>query len=90
MFGNGFSKYIDATYPGGLDGFAAWIKQQNPTYLVVQSTLEPDWLAPLLREDYRQVAAAPNFTWWVRASVPQDVQDRIHQANIAALRRARS
>lgn len=88
MFGNGFSQYVDDTYPGGLRGYADWIAQHQPTYVVMQTNLHPKWLMPTLEGHYRKVAGAPGFSWWVSTTVPQDVQDRIHAANVAAVERA--
>ena len=35
MFTNGFAQYVDDTWPGGLKGYARWIEEQAPTYIVV-------------------------------------------------------
>ena len=75
MFDLGLEDYVDATWPGGLDGFAAEIREDAPT-LLARGTTNPAWLQPVL-EDYWEVATVPGWTWYVHKSVGREVYDRL-------------
>jgi hypothetical protein len=79
MFSNGFWQYVDATYPGGLDGYRAYLERTRPDFIVVQHLYHPRWLTPLLQQDYRLVGTRP-AAWWVSNELGADVADRIHRA----------
>ena len=59
MFDLGLEDYVDATWPGGLEGFAAEMRQDAPT-LLARGTTDPAWLRPVL-EDYWEVATVPGL-----------------------------
>ena len=69
MFGNGLDRYIDDTWPGGLEGFAAWIGREHPTVIAVGRPEPPDWLSGLLDTRYREVGGATCWIWYVHRSV---------------------
>jgi hypothetical protein len=85
MFDHGFPDYIDATYPGGLDGYLAWIQRTAPTYVVTQTSFRPDWLMPWLEQHYADVGSTPQFRWWVSRTVRPAVRHRIRDAHRAAV-----
>ncbi len=85
MFTNGFTRYVDDTWPGGLKGYGRWIDHQAPTYIVVAPTFKGSWLTSVLSRDYQRVGTAPGFVWWVRTSVPPQVRRRIHLASRRAM-----
>ena len=78
MFDLGLDDYVDATWPGGIEGFAAGIREDAPT-LLARGTTNPDWLQPVL-EDYWEVATVPGWTWYVHRSVGREVYDRLIEA----------
>ena len=90
MFDHGFPDYLDATYPGGLQGFVGWIQRTAPTYIVTQPTFRTPWLTPWLKQHYVEVGGTPEFTWWVSRSVRPRVRHKIRVAHAAAVPDARS
>jgi Ca2+/Na+ antiporter len=66
MFVNGFDRYVDDTWPGGLQGYAAWVQRTSPDLVVMQRDFRPAWLMPTLLQDYRRVGKGPTFEWWAR------------------------
>ena len=79
MFTFGLEDFVDATWPGGLDGFAEDIKEDSPT-LIALGTLDPTWLRPVLDEDYWKVSSTPGWTWYVNKSVGRDTYDQLLEA----------
>ena len=84
MFDNGFTAYVDATYPGGIAGYVAWLDRHQPTYVVMQTVMKPHWLLPWLKQHYVQVGSAPQFTWWVNKAAPPRMRAAMEQANAEA------
>jgi hypothetical protein len=84
MFDNGFTAYVDATYPGGIAGYVAWLDRHQPTYVVMQTVMKPHWLLPWLKQHYVQVGSAPQFTWWVNNAVPPRMRAAMERANAEA------
>jgi hypothetical protein len=68
MFTNGFNRYVDDTWPGGLQGYADWLRRQAPDLIVTQRGIAPEWLTPVLTQDYRRVGGGPTFVWWKRTT----------------------
>ncbi|RYP84246.1 hypothetical protein EKO23_16435 [Nocardioides guangzhouensis] len=79
MFTLGLEDYVDDTWPGGLEGFAAGIREDAPT-LVALGTLNPTWLRPVLDEDYWKVSTTPGWTWYVNKSVGRDTYQQLLDA----------
>ncbi len=90
MFDNGFSAYVDATYPGGLAGYVGWMARHRPTYIVVETGVKPHWLMPWLKKHYVQIGSAPLFTWWVSDTVPPRMRSAMERANARATAEAPS
>ena len=67
MFRLGLDRYVDDTWPGGLEEFGHWIGEQQPTVLAIQGQA-PDWLRPTM-QDYAWVGRAPGWAWYVLRSV---------------------
>jgi len=73
MFLAGLDDYVDDTWPGGLEGLAEWVGEEQPTFVAVDQPWRYDWLAPALEEDYVDVGTSPgDFTWYVNRSVGAD------------------
>ena len=88
MFTNGFPKYVDDTWPGGIQGYGRWIAKKAPTYIVVENGFpKSSWLYDVLRKDYVLTAGAPHWRWWVNKSVPPEVRHEIRRSNIRAKHR---
>ena len=70
MFLAGLEEYVDDTWPGGLDGLADQIAEDEPTFLAVDHPEWYGWLAPTLEDEYVDVGTSPgDFTWYVHRSV---------------------
>jgi len=63
MFASGLDEYVDATWPGGLQGFGRWIVRRAPS-LVAVGEPRRHWLSEALRADYRRVGSAPGWVWY--------------------------
>jgi hypothetical protein len=80
MFGNGLADYTDATYPGGLAGYAEAIERARPTFITINGLRRYDWLEPMLRRDYRPAGHSPGWHWWVRRDLGEDAVRQIQEA----------
>lgn len=68
-FLNGLNRYVDDTWPGGLQGFSEWIAQEQPTVIALGRRKVPSWIRETITTDYRRVGRAPGWTWYVHRSV---------------------
>ena len=75
MFSGGMDRYIDDTYPGGLQGFGEWIEREQPTLITLRGPVRP-WMAEMLETEYRRAGKAPGWHWYVHRSVGPDVSVR--------------
>jgi Dolichyl-phosphate-mannose-protein mannosyltransferase len=74
MFLAGLDEYVDDTWPGGLEGLAEWIGEEEPTFITVDHPEWYAWLEPTLDAEYVDVGTTPgDFTWYVHRSVGPDV-----------------
>jgi len=74
MFLTGLEHYVDDTYPGGLQGVADLIADDEPTFVTVDHPDWYPWVTPTLEKEYVDVGTTPgDFTWYVHRSVGQDV-----------------
>jgi hypothetical protein len=74
MFLAGLDDYVEDTYPGGLQGVADLIAEDEPTFVTVDHPDWYEWLAPTLEKEYVEVGTTPgDFTWYVHRSVGPDV-----------------
>lgn len=87
MFTNGFSHYVDDTWPGGLQGYADWIRTTRPDLIAMQNGLSPQWLTPVLAQDYRRVGRGPTFAWYASTDLPKAVRRSIHAAHAKVMAR---
>lgn len=78
MFLAGLEDYVDDTWPGGLEGLAEWVGEEQPTFLTVDHPDWYGWLAPTLDEEYVEVGTTPgDFTWYVHRSVGEETIDEL-------------
>jgi 4-amino-4-deoxy-L-arabinose transferase-like glycosyltransferase len=82
MFASGLDRYVDDTWPGGLKGFAGWIKREQPTLVAIGQPRTDRW-AGMLRPDYKRLGCAPGWTWFAHESLGPDaltqLQRRVHR-----------
>lgn len=72
-FSRGLENYVDDTWPGGLAGFANWVRQERPTVISMGSARKHPWLRETLDAEYRWKGRAPKWVWFVHRSVASDV-----------------
>lgn len=72
VFATGLGRYIDDTWPDGLEGFGEWIGREQPTMITVAGGLRP-WMTATIEADYRRVGRAPGWTWYAHQSLGPDV-----------------
>lgn len=68
LFISSQERYVDAHYPGGLAGYAAWVDRVRPTVLVARRGGLPEWTLPGLRPHYAWAGRARGWTWYVARS----------------------
>ncbi len=78
----GLDRYIDDTYPGGTQGFSAWIGRRQPTVIALGGEPVPAWFVDTLHTKYWHVGEAPDWTWYV--SSPSDPLSGRHCATRSA------
>ena len=67
-FTSGMGTYVEENYPGGLAGFAAWIRRETPTVITVGGGRVSPWLAGVVESDYERLGSAPGWVWYVHKS----------------------
>lgn len=72
-FSRGLESYVDDTWPGGLAGFAKWVRQERPAVISMGSVRAHPWLRETLDAEYRWKGKAPKWVWFVHRSVAPDV-----------------
>ncbi|MGI8645315.1 MAG: hypothetical protein ACR2JD_03195, partial [Nocardioides sp.] len=80
MFRLGLEDYVDDTWPGGLQGFAADLAADAPTLVSVGRGARYPWLLPVLEQDYTAFGTSPGWYWYVRNDVPPDVLTALESA----------
>lgn len=83
LFGNGLIDYVDDTWPGGRYGYGEWLGRQEPAAIALGGDTYPAWLEEFLVEDYRRMASAPGWTWYIRKDVGEDTLRELHSAFLA-------
>lgn len=82
VFSDGLQDYVDDTWPGGIDAFAAWNLARHPDLIVVnQHRLQDQSWRSRIGPDYVRVATSPGAAWFVRRSVGPEVIDAIRQGD---------
>jgi hypothetical protein len=84
MFPRSLLRYMDDSYPGGVDGFVDWLAAYEPTILAVHG-VNP-WLEPVLAKQYKRVGTGTGWAWYMARSAGPEA---IHQV-IDALHAVRS
>jgi hypothetical protein len=80
MFRLGLERYVDATWPGGLAGYAGTVRDEATTLVAVGRGARYPWLMPTLLGDYVPFGTSPGWYWYVR--------DDVDPATLVALRAA--
>jgi hypothetical protein len=81
-------QYIAHTYPGGLDGYAAWVSGRHATLVAVGATNAPGWAVPMLHRDYVEVGRAPGWTWYLARFAGPAAAARVSAASRSAVAEA--
>jgi MFS family permease len=80
MFRLGLETYVDRTWPGGLEGYAAWIAKTRPTIVVVGRGARYDWLMPTLDADYVEFGTSTGWYWYVDRDTDPRTLARLEEA----------
>jgi hypothetical protein len=78
IFSNGITPYLDDTWPGGREGYAAWIARRSPTVIAIGSRRPPEWLLPTLAGAYQCVGESPGWDWYVRTDLGASTLRKLH------------
>ena len=57
--------YLQATWPGGLPGYARWIAHDRPTLVAFSAGRHQRWPVHVLRHDYWLAGRGPGWGWYV-------------------------
>jgi hypothetical protein len=85
IFSGTMERYLAGTYPGGMPGFMARLRDLRPTFVVVGSTFKGYWPYPWLQREYRRIGGGASFTWYLRRSAGHDALIRARIAHDEAL-----
>ncbi|MEO7843974.1 MAG: hypothetical protein ABIR82_01430 [Nocardioides sp.] len=80
MFRAGLVYYVDDSWPGGIEGYAATVSADAPDVIAVGLDAYFAWVRPILADDYTEVGTSPGWTWFVRKETPPDVLLRMQEA----------
>lgn len=67
LFANGMTRYLQATWPGGIRGYSHAVEKEAPTVLALDGV--PHWLQGTIRRSYVEVGEGPGWSWYVRRDV---------------------
>ena len=79
MFMVGLSTYVQDTWPGGLKGYQRWVRRQKPDLIAIGSP-RPKFWASAFAADYVAVGCAPDWRWFARRSLGDDVLEQLRDA----------
>lgn len=80
MFGSGLDTYVDETWPGGLEGYAGWIKRERPAVIAIGSSARKTW-APRIQPEYVRFGTAVGWIWYADRTLGDDVVSSLRRAN---------
>ena len=85
LFDPRMERYLAARAPGGLEGLAARLREDRPTFVVLASYIAPpSWLVPILAQDYGKVGTGPAWTWYLASAAGPSALARARAAEQAA------
>jgi hypothetical protein len=84
LFGNGLLDYVDATYPGGSEGYGEWVADQNPTVITLGGGDKPEWLRSTIDAQYTRVGRTSKWwVWYLNRDLPPETlkaaRDALHE-----------
>lgn len=68
LFGNGLIDYLDATWPGGREGYARHVLDEKPTVIALGGLDDPGWITTKMTA-YVHVGHSRGWGWYVRRDV---------------------
>ncbi len=80
MSTTGLDRYVDDTWPGGIQGYVDWIGRRRPTVIALGGATVPSWFVETLHTKYWRVGRAPDWTWYVSKSVGPVVRSSLREA----------
>jgi hypothetical protein len=79
MFRTGLERYVDDSWPGGLDGFRRELVETEPDMIVLGDPVGDKWRAAI-EPEYVYVARTPDWFWYARASLGEDKLSALREA----------
>jgi hypothetical protein len=80
MFRLGLEEYVDDTWPGGLQGYADTVREQDPTLVAVGRGARYPWLMPTLLDGYTGFGTSPGWYWYVSDDVDEGTREALRAA----------
>ncbi|GAA1142758.1 hypothetical protein [Nocardioides aquiterrae] len=65
VFDEPMDRYLQASWPGGLSGYAHWIARARPTLVAFAAGRHQRWPDRVLRRDYWLAGRGPAWRWYV-------------------------
>lgn len=84
-FSTSAQRYLDATYPGGMQGLLSFLERTHPTVVVVGSSFRGLWPYGWLTRDYVRIGAGVGISWYLSRSVGAQAIARARLAHHHAL-----
>ncbi len=73
LFGNGLTRYVNDTWPGGTAGYGRWIGERAPAVVLVGADHTPLWIGRVLDESYVFVGdSRGQVRWYLHRDVPHE------------------
>jgi hypothetical protein len=79
MFSGGLSTYVDATWPGGIEGFRRSMVEDEPTLIVFGDPVSQAW-RDAVAAHYEYVGRASDWFWYARASLGEETLEGLRDA----------
>ena len=75
-FSASVQRYLDGTYPGGMQGYIQGLQRDRPTIVAVGSTFRGLWPYGWLTRDYVRIGGGVGVSWYVARAAGQAAIDR--------------
>lgn len=80
LFGNGVVEYLDDTWPGGHQGYAAWIGAERPAVVAYGEVGVRAFTRPTLDASYTCVGYTPGWHWFLRTDLGEQTLRAVDEA----------
>jgi hypothetical protein len=80
VFSLGFDQYVEDSWPGGMAGYASWVRTSAPEIIVIGDRYSEEWIDSILRDGYRRVGTAPRWFWFASTDLPPERLRELREA----------